>query len=327
MRHLTITESAWPLAKAFVISRGSRTEARVLQVAITDGDHSGRGECVPYARYGESLKSVTAQIESLRSQLENGLTRAELREQLTPGAARNALDCAMWDLEAKLSGQSVAELSGLGHSQQLLTAQTLSIGTPESMAEEALLYKDYPLLKIKLDAELILERVQAVHAAAPQAEFIVDANEAWSIEILNEITDSLKAARVALIEQPLPAESDKALLNYSGEIPLCADESFHTLADLESLTNRYQAINIKLDKTGGLTEAIDCLHAARAKKLVVMVGCMVGTSLAMAPASLLARHADFVDLDGPALMAKDMPDGFIYKTGTMSPLHPQLWGN
>ena len=327
MRNLSFSESSWPLAKAFVIARGARTQADVIQVKIQQGDCLGQGECVPYARYGESLTSVSEQILAIQPMIEKGLSIADLQQAMPAGAARNAVDCALWDLEARLKNDSVARLTQLGQPGSMVSAQTLSIDTPANMAKEARQYRDYPLLKVKLDADLVLERIQAVHKAAPNSKFILDANEAWDIDLLNTIATPLAEANVALIEQPLSANDDKTLSDYKGTIPLCADESFHCHKDLPELVNRYHAINIKLDKTGGLTEAMTCLEAARATNLQVMVGCMVGTSLAMAPATLLGQHADFVDLDGPALMAKDVANGFKYQAGQMSALNPNLWGN
>jgi L-alanine-DL-glutamate epimerase-like enolase superfamily enzyme len=327
MRQLSYSISHWPLAKAFVISRGARTQADVVQVMIDDAGQQGFGECVPYSRYGESLDSVATQIDSVKEAITQGASRKDLLDLLPAGAARNALDCALWDLEAHQQSVSVGELSQMGKPGALISAQTISVGSPEEMAREAEQYKNYPLLKAKMDKDLVLERLTAIHRAAPGARLIIDANEAWTIEQLNDLTDHLIDLGVVLIEQPLPADQDQALMEYRGSLAICADESCHTTKDIADLAGRYQAINIKLDKTGGLTEAIEVLKLARQHQLSVMVGCMVGTSLAMAPATIIAQHADYVDLDGPALLAEDVANGFHYKTGEMSALPSQLWGN
>ncbi len=326
MRTIKHSISRWPLQKAFVISRGARTEAEVIQLMIEQDGQQGFAECVPYARYGESLESVCAQIDSVSPQLKQGADRKELQQLLAAGAARNILDCALWDLEAKLSGRTVGQLTELGEPAALVSAQTISIGTVDDMAEEARSFHNYPVLKAKLDAEQIIERVAAIHDNAPNSRIIIDANEAWTIEILNDCWQALQRMNVVMLEQPLPAANDSDLRHYSGSLPVCADESCHTSADIEALAENYQAINIKLDKTGGLTEAINTFRAARAHDLQIMVGCMVGTSLAMAPATLLAQHADLVDLDGPALLAEDVAHGFHFQRGQMSPLSDQLWG-
>jgi len=327
MRQIHHNNSSWQLARAFIISRGAKTQADVIQVAITEDDQTGMGECVPYARYGETLASVAAQIDSIAAQLAEGLSREDLQPLLPAGAARNAIDCALWDLEAKLSGQSVSQRSKLAAATELVSAQTLSIDTPEEMAKEAMQHKNCPLIKVKLDANQVVDRMRAVNQVAPDSKFIIDANEAWSLELLNSISDDLESLGVTLIEQPLAADKDEDLVNYHGNIALCADESCHTHTDIPKLANRYQAINIKLDKTGGLTEAIHTDNLARKHNMQVMVGCMVGTSLAMAPATLLAANAEYVDLDGPALLAEDVANGFRFNNGTMSALDPRLWGS
>jgi len=326
MRQIKHTISRWPLQKAFVISRGARTEAEVIQVMIMDGDHQGFAECVPYARYGESSESVIAQIDSVSEAISEGATRDDIQSLLPAGAARNAVDCALWDLEAKQAGQSAGQLSGLGDPPGLTSAQTISIGSEEEMAAEARQFSSYPLLKVKLDNENIVARIAAIHEQARNSAIIIDANEAWSIADLNKHWRILQAHGVVLIEQPLPATDDADLSQYKGELPICADESCHTAENIADLAVRYQAINIKLDKTGGLTEAIATYNAARKHKLQIMVGCMVGTSLAMAPATLLAQHAEVIDLDGPALLAEDVAHGFHFNQGQMSPLSSQLWG-
>ena len=327
MRQLSHRITHWPLAKAFVISRGSRTQADVVQVMIEQDGQQGLGECVPYARYGETLESVCDQIDAITTAIIDGCSQEQLQSLLPAGAARNAIDCALWDLQAHQQTQSVGELSGLGDPGNMTSAQTISIGAPEAMAAEAKSYASYPLLKAKMDSDQVIERLTALHEAAPESKFIIDANEAWTLEQLNDYAPQMERLGVALIEQPLHADHDQDLKNYQGTLPLCADESCHVSKDVQALADRYQAINIKLDKTGGLTEAIKTYNEARAHNLTIMVGCMVGTSLAMAPATIIGQHADFVDLDGPALLAEDVAHGFHYRSGLMSPLNKALWGN
>ena len=312
--------------KAFVISRGARTEAEVIQLMIEQDGQQGFAECVPYARYGESLDSVAAEIDAVTPDISQGASRDDLQQLLPAGAARNILDCALWDLEAKRSGKTVGELSELGDPPGLVSAQTISIGSVDEMATEARGFSNYPVLKAKLDADDIIARVAAIHHNAPDSHIIIDANEAWTIDILNDCWQELQQMKVVMLEQPLPSADDDDLIQYQGSLPVCADESCHTSADIAALSARYQAINIKLDKTGGLTEAIKTFAAAKQHDLQIMVGCMVGTSLAMAPATLLAQHADLVDLDGPALLAEDVAHGFQFNRGQMSPLSAQLWG-
>lgn len=326
MRIINHSVSRWPLLKAFVISRGARTEAEVIQLMIEQDGRHGFAECVPYARYGESLDSVAAEIDSVSSDLSQGASRDDLQQLLPAGAARNILDCALWDLEAKLADKSVGEMSELGDPPGLVSAQTISIGSVDEMAAEARGFSNYPVLKAKLDALDIIDRVAAIHHNAPESNIIIDANEAWTIDILNDCWQELQQMKVVMLEQPLPSADDDDLIQYKGSLPVCADESCHTSTDIAALAARYQAINIKLDKTGGLTEAIKTFTAARQHQLQIMVGCMVGTSLAMAPATLLAQHADLVDLDGPALLAEDVAHGFHFNKGQMSPLSSQLWG-
>ena len=324
---LEVAVESFPIAGAFTISRGSRTEAIVVAVTLSDGRVKGRGECVPYARYGETVDGVVAAIRSVEPHLARpGFDRARLAEALPAGAARNALDCALWDLEAKRDGHPVAERLGLAGTTPLVTAYTLSLGTPESMAEKAREAAHRPLLKVKLGGDGDAERIAAVRAGAPTSRLIVDANEAWREANLATNLAACTAAGVELIEQPLPAGDDAVLKGLATPIALCADESLHTLSDLAPLRDRYTAINIKLDKAGGLTEAL--AMAAEAKRLGyrIMIGCMVGTSLAMAPAALIARVADFVDLDGPLLLARDRIPGIRYDGSAMYPPDPALWG-
>ncbi len=324
-RHLNIAVERFPIAGAFVISRGAKTEAVTVVATIEAGGLCGRGECVPYARYDESIESVVAQIESLRRDIETGTGRDALQRLLPHGAARNALDCALWDLEAKVSGLSAFELAGLAPPEPVVTAYTLSLGKPEAMAAAAR-DANRPLLKLKLGDDGDAERLAAVRAAVPAATLIVDANEAWSAANLDANLDACAAQGVALIEQPLPAGEDAILAEIAHPVPLCADESLHDRGDLARLRRRYEAINIKLDKAGGLTEALALATAAEALGFQLMIGCMVASSLAMAPALLLAGRARYVDLDGPLLLARDRPEGLVYEGARVFPAAPALWG-
>jgi len=323
---LKVTVERWPIAGAFTISRGAKTEAVVVVVELGEGKARGRGECVPYARYGESPDNVTAQIEAMRPRLAAGLSRAALQEAMPPGAARNALDCAFWDLEAKRAGRAVHELAGLPAPQPLTTAFTISLGTPETMAEAAAKAAQRALLKIKLGGDGDAARISAVRTAAPNAMLIVDANEGWTEDNLAANLEACANAGVVLVEQPLPDGRDAALGRITRPIPVCADESAHDRSSLAALIGKYDAVNIKLDKTGGLTEALAMASEASRLGLTIMAGCMVATSLAMAPAVLLAQSARFVDLDGPLLLARDRPDGLIYRDSLVCPSTPALWG-
>ena len=325
-RTLTVRAETWPLAGSFTISRGSRSEARVVVAEISQDGVAGRSECVPYAHYGESVEGVVAAIEALAGPIANGLDRGSLQAALAPGAARNAVDCALWDFEAKRSGEPVWRLAGLSEPGPLITAYTLSLDTPEAMAAAAAANAARPLLKLKLAGEGVIERVAAVRAAAPQSRIIVDANEAWTIDLLVRASPELARLGVEMIEQPLAAGADDALAGVDRPVPLCADESCHDTATLAGLEARYDMINIKLDKTGGLTEALALADAARAAGLGIMVGCMIGTSLAMAPATLVAAGAALVDLDGPLLLARDHDPGITYEGSVMHPPPPALWG-
>ncbi|NRA54493.1 MAG: L-Ala-D/L-Glu epimerase [Gammaproteobacteria bacterium] len=322
----TINRQQWPLAKEFRISRGARTKTEVVVVSLSDGQFTGWAEAVPYERYGETVESVMAQISQVLPQLTNNTTCHDLLALLPAGAARNALDCALWDLTAKQQQQSVCQLLTLPTVKPLVTAQTLGINTVEKMAEEAASLHQFPLIKIKLDRELVLERMRAIAAAAPNSRFIIDANEAWDIDLLKQLLPELKQLNVALIEQPLPSCDDQQLAGLNSVIPICADESCHTSDDLPKLAGLYQAINIKLDKTGGLTEALQLLTAAQQQGFIIMTGCMVGTSLAMAPAYYIAQQAAFVDLDGPLLLAKDRQQPFAFDQGIMQLPPAHLWG-
>ena len=310
----------------FRISRGARTETPTIVAEIEEAGEVGTAECVPYPRYGESHESVTAEIESVRAAIEGRLSRAALQDALPAGAARNALDCALWDLEAKQSGKRAWEVAGIEPPPPVTSAMTLSLDTPESMAEAARAAAHLPLLKLKVTGEGDLERVTAVRDGAPNSRLIVDANEGWRPEMLDSLLPALVELGVEMVEQPLPAESDDALLGREFAIPVCADEACHTRADLARLQGRYSMINVKLDKCGGLSEALALVREARARGFRVMVGCMVGSSLAMAPAMLLTPFADYVDLDGPLLLARDCEPGLRYDGTTVHPPEAGLWG-
>ena len=325
-RQLTVQRESWPLAGVFAIARGSRTEAKVLVVEIREGDAVGRGECVPYARYGESLDSVAAQIAGVAPDIERGRGRDWLQSAISAGAARNAVDCALWDLEAKLAGRPVWDLAGLPEPGPVTTAFTISLDTAEKMAGAARAEARRPLLKVKLTGDGDQERLRAIRAAAPDSRLIVDANEAWSDEDLDVLPDMLARLGVEMIEQPLPAGSDDALLGYVSPLPICADESCHDSDSLPQLAGKYAMVNIKLDKTGGLTEALKLRAAAEKAGFAVMVGCMVGTSLAMAPAVLVAQGAAVVDLDGPLWMRRDREPGLAISGSTIMPPEADLWG-
>jgi L-alanine-DL-glutamate epimerase-like enolase superfamily enzyme len=327
---LALTVEHWPIAGTFTISRGAKTEAVVVVAELADGVHRGRGECVPYARYGESADNVGAAIEAMRPRLAAGLTRAGLQQAMAAGAARNALDCAFWDLEAKRAGRPVHELAGLPTPRPLITAYTISLGPPDDMAKAAAKVAGRALLKIKLgrndDDGGDPERIAAVRAAAPQATLIVDANEGWRQDNLAVNVAACLAAGVELIEQPLPEGRDQLLAQMKHPIAICADESAHDSASLAALPDCYDAVNVKLDKAGGLTEALAMVAEAARLGLAVMLGSMVSTSLATAPAVLAAQTARFVDLDGPLLLAKDRKPGLAYRDSLVFPPAPALWG-
>ncbi len=323
---LLVRAERWPLARPFTIARGSKTEAHVVVATLSDGRHAGRGECVPYARYGESVEGVIAEIEVMRAAIEAGVSRTELLDALPPGAARNAIDCALWDYEAKAAGRSAAALAGLAGLRPVLSAFTISLDDPAAMAAAAQASSDYPLLKLKLGAEGDEARLAALRAARPDARLIVDANEGWTPERLAGLLRACAEAGVELVEQPLPADGDAPLAAIDRPVPVCADESVFTRAGLDELRDRYDAVNIKLDKAGGLTEALLLLEDARRLGFRVMVGSMVATSLAMAPALLLAQDADWADLDGPALLARDREGGLVHVGGRIGPPSPDLWG-
>lgn len=321
MMQISVTADVFKLAQVFTISRGSRTEAQVLTVRVEQGGHVGWGECVPYARYGETLDSVTAQIEAL-----GAIDRMALYDALPAGAARNAVDCALWDLEAKQAGVSVAELAGLGALRPEITAYTLSLDTPEAMQAQAAKNAYRPLLKIKLGTPDDMPRLEAVRRGAPQSRIIVDANEGWSAEVYADLAPHLVRLGVELVEQPLPAADDDALLGLDRPLPVCADESCHDRGSLAGMAGKYDYANIKLDKTGGLTEALALKTAAQEAGFGIMVGCMVGSSLAMAPAVLVAQGAAFTDLDGPLLLAQDRKTPLVFDDAGVHPPTPALWG-
>lgn len=324
-RRLKFHVEKWPISGNFAISRGNKTEATVIVVEISDGETLGRGECVPYARYGESPEGVSGQIADMAAAVAEGIDRAGLQSLLAAGAARNAIDCALWDLEARQTGISVAQRAGLAEPAPVVTAFTLSLDTPERMAEAAR-QTARPILKLKLGADGDFERLRAVRAAAPDALLIADANEGWNAGNLRANLEACAQASVALVEQPLPAGEDDALREIERLVPVCADESFHDRKSFATLDGKYDVVNIKLDKTGGLTEALLAAEEARARGFALMVGCMVSTSLAMAPALLLAGRAKFVDLDGPLLLAKDREHGLRYAGSTVFPPSRALWG-
>ena len=319
---VTVTPDVFKLAQVFTISRGSRTEAKVLTVRIEDGGHVGWGECVPYARYGETLESVTAEIEGLPAVF----TRTELQSLLPAGAARNAVDCALWDLEAKTAGKPVWQLAGLPEPKPEITAYTLSLASPEEMQAQAAKNAYRPLLKIKLGTPEDMPRLEAVRVGAPEARIIIDANEGWSAEVYAALAPHLIRLGVELVEQPLPAGEDEALIGMDRPVPVCADESAHDCASLPKLKGKYDVVNIKLDKTGGLTEALKLRDAALAEGYQVMVGCMVGSSLAMAPATLVAQGALVTDLDGPLLLAEDRSEPLTFDAEGVHPPRSALWG-
>jgi L-alanine-DL-glutamate epimerase-like enolase superfamily enzyme len=323
---LHVRTERWPIAGTFAISRGARTEAVVVVAELSDSRHTGRGECVPYARYGETVDAVVATIEEQRDALGRGLDRAALQGAMAAGAARNALDCALWDLEAKRSGRPVHRLAGLPPPRALVTALTISLGTPAAMGDAAAKAAARALLKVKLGGDGDPERIAAVRRAAPRAELIVDANEAWDERDLAGNLAACAAAGVTLVEQPLPQAADHALATIAHPVPICADESVHDRGSLDRLAGKYEAINIKLDKAGGLTEALLLAAEAERRGFALMVGCMVATSLSMAPAVLVAQRARIADLDGPLLLARDRPDGLVYAESLVHPATPALWG-
>ena len=325
-RGLTVRAERWPLAEPFVIARGTKTEAEVIVVEIADGAHRGRGEAVPYGRYDESVASVLAQIEAARAEVEAGLSRADLQPRLPAGAARNAIDCALWDLEAKQRGVRAWTLVGRARLDPVKTCFTISLGGPAEMAEAARANARRPMLKLKIGSADDLDAVAAVRAAAPRTRLIVDANEGLVFEELPRIITQLARMKVLLLEQPLPSASDVQLEGFVSPVPLCADESLHTRAELAACGRRYSLVNVKLDKAGGLTEALALAAEAKAMGLGLMVGSMVATSLGVAPALILAQGAAVADLDGPLLLARDRAPGLSILGSLIEPPPAELWG-
>ena len=319
---LSVHPETFPLAETFAISRGAKTEAHVVRVNVRAGEIQGHGECVPYARYDETPESVIEQIQALPE----NFSREELQTLMPAGAARNAVDCALWDLEAKQTGKPVWRLAGLDEPEPVTTAYTLSLDTPDKMKLNARKNADRPLLKLKLGTPDDVERLEAVREGAPKSTIILDANEGWQIADLLSLKPHLKRLEVALVEQPFPEGADAELDRCDIGVPICADESCHTSDGLSELSGKYDYINIKLDKTGGLTEALKMKNAATEAGFGIFIGCMVGTSLGMAPAMLLAQGADFVDLDGPLLLAQDRSNGLRYEGSIVHPSTPKLWG-
>ncbi len=325
-QRLTVTRRAWPLARPFMTAHGAKTAVEIVVAEISDGDSRGRGEGVPVRRYGESIDSVVAALDAMKGAIFSGLNRETLQHALPPGAARNALDCAFWDVDAKRAYRSVAELAGLGAVPPLMTAFTIALDTPDKMAELAAANRARPLLKLKLGGDGDVERVRAVRKVVPASRLIVDANESWNEAQIREFLPALVDCRVELIEQPLAADADDALARLEHVVPLCADESCRTLADLDRLDGKYEAINIRLDKAGGLTEALALAAEAKRRGLRIMVGGAIGTSLGIMPALLVARGAEIVDLDGPLHLASDRVPGLRYEGSTICPADPNLWG-
>lgn len=322
MLKITMQSERWPLAEAFVIARGAKTEAHVVTVTLEQDGHIGRGECVPYVRYNETIDSVLGTLHAWSPNSD----RLALLQTVPAGSARNAIDCALWDLEAKRTGAAAARRAGLETLAPVETCYTLSLASPAAMAAKALSVPHLKLLKLKLGGDGDPERMTAVRQARPDARIVADANEAWTVEMLEPFLTAAHRAGLELIEQPLHAQNDAALRGIPHLVPICADESVHTLADLAPLGDRYDAINIKLDKAGGLTEALRMSQAARELGLKVMCGCMVATSLAMAPALIIAQTAQWVDLDGPLLLARDRPCALDIRGGLIMPPAPALWG-
>ncbi len=326
IRDLRVRDERWPTAHAFVIARGAKTEAHVLVVEIEQAGMVGRGEATPYPRFGESMESASALAQSLRPAIEAGVSRQELQGLMLAGAARNALDCALWDLEAKLTGKPAWKAAGLARLDPVKTCFTLSLDTPEAMAQAARAAARRPMLKLKIGAPGDLDRVEAVRAAAPKARLVVDANEGLDFDALRRLAPDFARLDVKLVEQPLKAGEDAELEGYDCPVTLCADESLRTRTELAACARRYGAVNVKLDKAGGLTEAVALAAEARALGLQVMAGCMVATSLAMAPAMIIAQGAEYVDLDGPLLLARDREPGLAYEGSVIHPPSQALWG-
>lgn len=326
MRTLEARHDRFALTRPFRISRGVKTEADVVTVTIREGTAEGKGEGVPYPRYGESVETALAAIEGIRPAIERGATRHDLLGLLPAGAARNAIDCALWDLEARQSGKSVAQLIGAPEPGPLASALTIVIDTPIAMGLAARQLATAPLLKIKVDSHLPDAQIRAVRSAAPDARLIVDPNESWDQRLVEAMQPLLAELKIDLLEQPVPAGADEWLEHFTPSVPIAADEAVHTAADLDTIARRYQVVNVKLDKSGGLTAGLELANAARARGLGLMTGCMVSSSLSIAAALHIARMSDFVDLDGPIWLAKDRPGGVEDRDGTLIPPETGFWG-
>ena len=325
MRKVSFCSRSFPLKKAFRISRGAKKSAEVVTVELIERGLKGRGEAVPYARYGESVQSVLEQIDAIKNDLQNGISNVNLNTLLPAGAARNAVDCALWDLESKNTDTPVWKLLEREEPKNVKTAMTISLDKPEIMAKDVTSYGKQKLIKIKLDSKFVLESVSRIRSVAPQSRIIIDANESWTAEQLKVWQSDLHKMKVDLIEQPLPAGEDNALSEFEHLIPICADESFHTSEDIKRMNGLYDCVNIKLDKTGGLTEGLKCIEKAGENNLIVMLGCMIASSLSMAPALLLASDASFVDLDGPFFLKEDVNPSLISTSGKLC-YSSELWG-
>jgi L-alanine-DL-glutamate epimerase-like enolase superfamily enzyme len=326
LRELRVSGERWPLAVPFRIARGIRTESEVVYVELSQDGVVGRGEGVPIARYVDTVEDCIAQIEAARAALEGGASRRDLMSLMKAGAARNAVDCATWDLEARLAGRSIASLSGRPEPGAVTTAMTVSLDAPAAMEEAARRLAHLPLVKVKVNGDDPAAQIRAARRGAPDPVMVVDCNEGWTMGLVRAMQPVLVECDIALLEQPLPAAHDEELRGFSPDVPICADESCHTAEDLERLDGLYQAVNIKLDKTGGLTAALDLLDAARERRLTVMMGCMICTSLSIAPAFHVAARSDFADLDGPTWLAQDRPGGVRLDNGLMTPPSGALWG-
>ncbi len=327
-RHITIKVETWPLKQRFAIARGSKVDADVICVEIEENGFLGRGEAVPYARFGETLETASASIEALMPSLKAGMTREDLSQALLPGAARNALDCALWDLAAKQSGERAYVTAGISALRPITTAFTIGLDDADRMAIMAVKAQVYPLLKIKLGGPegvmADLTRLSAVAEARPDAQLVVDANEGWQVGELARYAEALGRYGVLFFEQPVPQAQESELSKI--DLPFCADESVHDRHDIEAMGDAYSWVNIKLDKAGGLTEALACVEMARARRKKIMVGCMVATSLSMAPAFIVAQHADLVDLDGPLWLAQDRDPGLVFDGASLHPPSADIWG-
>ena len=316
----------WPLREPFTISRGTQTECEVIVVTLDDGKHVARGEAVGVDYHGETLQSMLQQVEEVRAKVERGATRQELLKLLPPGGARNVIDIALWDLEAKRSGKRAWELAGMPNAHPIATTETIGIRSIAAFEERARQLAKYEWIKIKVNASDPIGCVRVVRRGAPCSKLVVDANQAWDVKQLVEIAPALVELKVDLLEQPVPIDGDEGLASVDLPIPVCADEPANTVEDLPRLIDRYDYVNIKLDKSGGLTAGLELAHAARAAGMKLMVGCMVGGSIAMAPGMIVAQLCEVSDLDGPLLQAADWPNPIEYRDGVMSLPSRELWG-